>query len=406
MIIKRSDKVWWLIDCDSFYASCEVLRNPALRWKPVCVGRDKDIVLAATYEAKRYGIRTGTATWDAKKLYKDIIIIPPDFAYYGRISEKLVEYLYGISERVEVFSIDESFVDLSWLAEHTEEAYKEFWEKLKIDIKNKIWIPVSIWLWPTKSLAKMFCKINKPRGQFVALEERSIDNVLKSHKVGDITFIWSQWNKKLQYMCKTAYDFKALNYEDVKNLMWQNGMKLRFELNSINAMTFGNPDKPKGISRVWSFHPDFTTDKAKVYTYLLENFERAYTHLLDVHMKTKYIKVYTRDKDFNPYSMDVRLPYAINKRIRLSSIIKTLFEKVFISWLMYRTTWIFLWELENNQHKQPSIFDIQNVHENNELLSNTINKLNKRFWDGIITIGFIGKHVKKKMDDLIMGSVR
>ena len=132
------------MDCDSYYASCEVMRNPGLRGRPVAVARAGDIVLAASYEAKKHGIKTGTATRDAKKLLPSTIFIEPDFYRYSVVSEKLKDYLYGICNAVEVFSIDESFVDITGLDVLRKCSYPDVANTLKHKIKQDIGIPVSI----------------------------------------------------------------------------------------------------------------------------------------------------------------------------------------------------------------------------------------------------------------------
>lgn len=81
-----------LIDCNSFFASCEVLRDPTLRGTPVCVGMD--IILAATYEAKRFGIYTGMPVREAKKILpKTTVFLPPDMRRYGMVSQRVMLFL-------------------------------------------------------------------------------------------------------------------------------------------------------------------------------------------------------------------------------------------------------------------------------------------------------------------------
>jgi len=93
LLIPKSTRIYCLVDCDSFYASCEVLRNPSLRGKAVCVGRANDIILASSYEAKAHGVKTGTAYRDAIKKLPDAIFIEPDFGRYCSISERLNQLL-------------------------------------------------------------------------------------------------------------------------------------------------------------------------------------------------------------------------------------------------------------------------------------------------------------------------
>ena len=119
-----------LIDCNSFFASCEVLRNPSWRGKPVCVGRD--IVLAATYEAKKYGVKTGTPVWEAKKILpKDAIYVSGEMKWYGQVSQRLMAYLKKSCPHVFPASIDEAFLDLSQEEERD-------WQKRALQLKKSV----------------------------------------------------------------------------------------------------------------------------------------------------------------------------------------------------------------------------------------------------------------------------
>lgn len=113
MKFRCSRELWFHVDCDSFFAACEILRHPKLKDKYVCVGGD--IIVAASYNAKYLGIKTGTPIWDARRMLPidKSYFFPPDIPYYASISEKLMNILMNYSEKVEVFSIDEAFCNVS-----------------------------------------------------------------------------------------------------------------------------------------------------------------------------------------------------------------------------------------------------------------------------------------------------
>ncbi len=105
------------MDCDSFFAACEILRHPELKENYVCVGGD--IIIAASYNAKALGIKVGTPIWEARRILpaKKTHYFAPDISYYSEISQKLMVFLREYSEKIEIFSIDEAFCDMTGIPE-------------------------------------------------------------------------------------------------------------------------------------------------------------------------------------------------------------------------------------------------------------------------------------------------
>lgn len=109
----KSEQIRALADCDSFFASCEVARNPSLKGKCVCIGKEGDIITASTYEAKARGIKTGTPSREAKRLLgDDLVLIAPDMKFYGQMSQKIFSCLAEYVDQLEQYSVDEAFVAL------------------------------------------------------------------------------------------------------------------------------------------------------------------------------------------------------------------------------------------------------------------------------------------------------
>ena len=380
-----SQKIRWLVDCDSFYASCEIYLNPKLRWLPVCIWWD--IVIARSYQAKAYGIKVGTPIREAKKLLpKNAVFLPPRITHYWQISHTLMAYLHEKCNEVEVFSIDEAFFEISWYSEIYNLSYAEIARRMKHDIYKKIWIPVSIWIWPTKLLAKMFAEVNKPYWELVCLAKKDIDMTLQSLPLAHIPFIWPKTQEKLRYVCTTAYDYTSLSYAYIRDLLGKNWLNIWLELNCINAMTLGNKKKPKSIHRTRSFNPHFTSDKDILWSRLLDNIDKSCEHLLDVHMATTYIAISFRTKDFHRFSLDTKLPYPTNDKLFITKTAKTLFESMTIGSIVFRTTWMYLWNLVDMHHLQTSLFTPHTARKNNDALNTIIHTINKKYWRGTVRL--------------------
>ena len=114
------------VDADCFYASCELTRRPELIGKPLCILSSQDAcVVAKTYDAKAAGIKTGMPVWEAKRLLPQATYLPADFRYYGLLSEKMFTILRRYSPDIEIYSIDEDFLDLNGLRLLRRKGYRE-----------------------------------------------------------------------------------------------------------------------------------------------------------------------------------------------------------------------------------------------------------------------------------------
>lgn len=101
------------MDADAFFASCEQAIHPELKGRPVITGKERGIVAAASYEAKRRGVDRGMSLWEVKKVCPDAVILPSDYETYSLFSVRMFEILRRFSPAVEEYSIDEAFVDLA-----------------------------------------------------------------------------------------------------------------------------------------------------------------------------------------------------------------------------------------------------------------------------------------------------
>lgn len=125
-------------------------------------------MIAATYDLKALGIRIGTPVWEVKKLVgEETVFLPPRISEYQKISTKLMDYLRSKAIGIQIFSIDEAFVEFTGYDKVFGMEYEKMMHLLKRDVLKEIGIPVSIGLAPTKLLAKMFAGINKPYGVYV-----------------------------------------------------------------------------------------------------------------------------------------------------------------------------------------------------------------------------------------------
>jgi DNA polymerase-4 len=156
------------VDCDAFYASVEKRDNPDLADKPVIVGgRERGVVAAACYIARKYGVRSAMPTWTALQKCPDAIVIKPRMAHYTEVSRAIRVKMMELTPLVQPLSIDEAFLDLSGTAALHGCSPAVALMRMQNTIRDEIGVSVSVGLAATKSLAKMASDRDKPDGFFV-----------------------------------------------------------------------------------------------------------------------------------------------------------------------------------------------------------------------------------------------
>lgn len=151
-------------DLDAFYASVEQLLDPSLRGKPVAVGGG--VVLAASYEAKAFGVRSGMPGRRARDLCPDLTFVPGHFQQYQRLGDAAIDVLRDLTPLVERISIDEAFADVSG-TEHLFGTPEAIAKTVRDRVRAEIGLPISLGVARTKHLAKIASQVAKPDGLVV-----------------------------------------------------------------------------------------------------------------------------------------------------------------------------------------------------------------------------------------------
>jgi DNA polymerase IV len=162
------------LDMDAFYASVESRDDPRLRGRALAVGgqpQARGVVAAASYEARAFGVRSAMPMARALRLCPELVIVPPDFARYRKVSEQVMEILQSCTALVEPLSLDEAYLDVT--ANHWGETLgREVAKRLKREIKEKTGLTASAGVAPNKFLAKIASGWRKPDGLTVIAPER------------------------------------------------------------------------------------------------------------------------------------------------------------------------------------------------------------------------------------------
>ena len=159
-------------DVDSFYASVEQRDDPSLRGRPVVVGAG--VVLAASYEAKAYGVRTPMAGSQARRLCPDAIVVHPRMRAYSEASKAMFEVFDDTTPFVEGLSIDEAFLDVGGLRRISGTS-TEIAVRLRKEVRDRVGLPISVGVARTKFLAKVASGVSKPDGLLVVPTDGELD---------------------------------------------------------------------------------------------------------------------------------------------------------------------------------------------------------------------------------------
>lgn len=181
------------IDMDAFFASVEQLDHPELRGKPVAVGGSgpRSVVAAASYEARRYGVRSAMPSVTARRLCPDLIFVRHNFERYSEVSSIVFGILKEYTDLVEPLSIDEAFLDVTNDRKNIGSA-TVIARRIRSEIKQKTGLTASAGISVNKFLAKIASDINKPDGMFVIRPDEAvkfIENlpVEKFYGIGRVT---------------------------------------------------------------------------------------------------------------------------------------------------------------------------------------------------------------------------
>ena len=167
--MQREPRAILHVDLDAFYVSAEVREHPELKGLPVVVGADPDggkgrgVVVACSYEARKFGLRSGMPISIAYRLCPQAKYIPPNWGLYERISEEVMATLRGFADKFEQASVDEAFLDVTSRAKD-EESAKKVATLVKQAVKEKHHLTCSVGVGPNKSSAKIASDRNKPDG--------------------------------------------------------------------------------------------------------------------------------------------------------------------------------------------------------------------------------------------------
>ena len=387
-----------LADCNNFYVSCERVFNPSLKNKPVVVLSNNDgCIISRSDEAKKIGIKMGEPVFKIKDLISkhDVQLFSTNFALYGDMSSRVMSLLAEFSPSIEIYSVDEAFIDFSGINQRHLIA-----ENLITKIKKATGIPISIGVARTKTLAKIANHIAKKYSTngFFTLNSKNYEiSILKKFPISKVWGIGHKRAKMLNYYnIYSAYDFIQLNERWVKKNMSITGLQLLRELKGEKCFSIDRyPKTKKSISSSRTFSKK-TDSYEEISRHISRNVSRCAKKLREQKSCAGFIGIsirtspYDYKQEYLYLSRTAIIDTPTNSTIELIKISMKLLKNMYKQNINYSKSKVFIGDIIPSNRVQTNLFDIK---KDRRKLDKSIDAINSLM--GRDTIQILSSGIKK-----------
>lgn len=386
-----------LVDANSFYASCHQIFRPDLEGKPIIVLSNRDgNVVARSAPAKQLGIKMGQPFFETKELVEEheVTVFSSNYELYGDTSSRLMSLLTQFAPDVEVYSIDEAFLQLE---EYTGiyPTYRGLGETIRDSIKQWLRLPVGVGIGPTKTLAKIANRLAKTKpelnGVCVLDTPEAIDEALLGFPIEDVWGVGGRSVSKLKKQgIRTAHQLREVNDDWIQSIMTVNGLRLVHELRGLPCKLLEvNPPPRKAICTEPGFGK-VIPDLANITDALTVHLSRICEKLRKQESLCGAVTVWLRT---NPHrktpgngqptkqysnSVTVRLPHPTSSTLEIIKYAESGLKAIFKFGYNYQRVGIMLTDLVPAGYRQVGVFT-QGPDERLIRLSAVVDKVNKRY---------------------------
>ncbi|QJX47838.1 Y-family DNA polymerase [Hymenobacter taeanensis] len=393
-----------LIDCNNFYASCERVFRPELEERPVVVLSNNDgCVIARSQEAKALGVKMGAPYFQMRELMErhGVVVCSSNYELYGDMSRRVMWYLEQVTPAVEVYSIDEAFLDLRGMTRHYD--LPSWAAELRGAVRQRTGIPVCVGVAPTKTLAKVANRVAKQemlRGQGPGVllldDEAQRRKVLAQVAVEDVWGVGHRSAAKL-YAAGVRTAAELAGVSDVwarKNLGGVVGARLLLELRGVPCASVVVEDEArKSLACTRSFGQPLSelTDLAgAVATHVARAGEKLRQQGLAARLLTVFVETSRYAGPPPPYSFSTQLtlPVATDDTLVLAAWARRGLERIYRPGRRYVKAGVVLDGLERaGQQQQGSLFAPLAASPERAALMRTLDGLNSRYGKGTVRVG-------------------
>lgn len=395
------NKVFGLVDCNNFYASCERVFRPELIGKPIVVLSNNDgCVIARSNEAKALGIPMGEPFFKLRPLVErhGVIVQSSNYALYGDLSNRVMSVLNLFTPETEVYSIDECFLDLSGFEGRDLTVYG--WE-IKRTVQKWTGIPVGVGMAQTKTLAKIANRIAKKSPKAGGVLDLSaspyLDYALEITEIGDVWGIGRRWAKRLQAQgITTAKDFRDRPEGWVRKQMGVVGARTHAELRGVSCVDLEAHAPDKQTTAVTRSFGTMLTSFEELREAIMTFTARASEKLRHADLVAGKVSVFIRTNAFRPdheqYAPSATVdlhPYSNETRQTQAAAMRAL-RQIFKEGLSYKKAGVLMLDLVRTEAAPRDLFTPA-IQEGDVRLMNAIDRINDCLGSGLVNFGQVRK---------------
>ena len=390
-----------LIDCNSFYVSCERLFNPKIRNKPVVVLSSNDgCIISRSNEAKALGIKMGEPYFKSKDIIikNNVHVFSSNYSLYGDLSRRVMRTLKRFNSKIEIYSIDEAFLDLS---DFPDNVVEDIGKEIRSVVLQWTGIPTSIGIAKTKTLSKVANHIAKKTksGVINLIGIKDIDPILEKVEINDIWGVGKQLTKFfIRNGIHNAKQLKNISNAWIKKnsnvLSAKTAMELR-GISCISLETQSSKRKSCVVSRSFAKKVEkFQGLQESITNYCLNAAEKIRSESLVAKSITVFIRTSPFQNQFAYYSNSktMDLPIATDNSIEIVKTALTVLKYIFKNGYKYQKAGIMLSGLSNSQGSKNLFSSIKDDKIKN--LMKSMDNTNYRF--GRSTLSLASAGINKK----------
>lgn len=383
------------IDGDSFFASCEQVVNPTLKGKPLITGKERGIASAVSIEAKKLGVTRGMSIREIKQLCPNIIYLPSDYETYSLFSKRMFAIVRRYTSQIEEYSIDECFAEITGLRRYLRLSYLGIAEKIKKELETELGMTFSVGLGPSKVVAKLASKWNKPSG-LVAIPGNHLHLFLAKVQIDKVWGIGEQTTKYLaQFSVRTALDFARKEESWVKEKLTKPHQEIWNELRGNAVLSLETEEKHdyQSIGKTKTFTPP-SSDRSYILAQLSKNTENACIKARRHGLAAKRVFFLLRTQDYKHYGYEIILSRHTALPNEIVPLIDRHLDLVFKPTKLYRLTGIVLSSIQPNATRQADLFGESIKAERVACVYDAVDELSKRYGKHVLFLGSSFKAIK------------
>lgn len=384
------------VDGDSFFASCEIAKDPSLKGKCVITGKERGIASSMSYEAKARGVTRAMRLSEIKKLIPDAVILPSDYETYSLYSRRMYEIVRRYTEAIEEYSIDECFADLTGMRRPNRMSYEAMAIRIKHELDSELGMTFSVGLSVNKVCAKIGSKWRKPSGLTI-IEGKDLHRYLEKLPVGKVWGIGPNTSAYLDKLgIRTALEFASRDGDWVKGHLSKPFHEIHAELNGnfVYPLTLGEKHDYASIGKTRTFTPP-SRDRGYVFAQLSKNVENACIKLRRHGLFAREAAFFLKTQDFRYHGLEVKLSQAVSVPQEILRAIKGKFDLIFKSGVDYRATGIVLMKLAHTDTETLDLFGRSSSIDNVTKVLRAVDSVSAKFGKHTVFLGSSFKAMKE-----------